>query len=262
MLNLLFLDQKYIAYTLDLKRYLPRFLFAREPFLIQIGNAIFQIEPRSSDLFTLYEIFSDQGYLPKLHKNPHDFETVVDFGANIGAFSIWAYLTFDPKLVIAAEMEPRCYRRLVENIALNHLEETVRPIHTAIFNKSGAVGTKKIPGSTFYAITPRAAADLVRSFSFDDFLAFADLDWIDLLKIDIEGAEKYLLTEENMALFQQRVGYILLETHSLNEFRAEQAVDYLSRLGFQLRMTRTPYILDRNYIIDACNPARMGHRFL
>jgi hypothetical protein len=74
------------------------------------------------------------------------------------------------------------------------------------------------------------------------------------LKIDIEGAEKYLLTEENAPLFQRRVGYILLETHSLNDFRVEQAVAYLSGLGFRLAMTRTPYILDRNYIIDACNP--------
>jgi FkbM family methyltransferase len=255
MLNLLFLDQKYIAYTLDLKRYLLQFLFSRKPFPLQIGNALFQVEPRSSDLFTLYEVFTDQGYWPKLHKNPHDFETVVDFGANIGAFSIWAYLTFCPKLAIAAKMEPHCYNRLVENIALNHLEDTVRPIHTAIFNRSGAVGIRKITGSTFHAIAPRNAAGLVRSFSFEDFLIFTGLGWIDLLKIDIEGAEKYLLTEENMPLFQERVGYILLETHSLNEFRAEQAVNYFSKLGFQLRMTRTPYIMDRNYIIDACNPA-------
>jgi len=163
-------------------------------------------------------------------------------------------MTFHPKLVIAVEMQADSYQRLVENIDLNQLEEFVRPIQTAIFSKSGTVGTKKIPGSTFYTVAPRAAVSLVRSFSFEDFLNFTGLERIDLLKIDIEGAEKYLLTEENVPLFQKRVGYILLETHSLNDFCTEQAVDYLSGLGFRLAMTRTPYILDRNYVIDACNP--------
>lgn len=254
MLNLLSLDRKYIAYTLNLRQYLPRFLFALKPFPIRIGGAIFQVEPRSSDLFTLYEIFSYRGYMPRLIENPNDLETVVDFGANMGAFSIWAHLTFHPKSVIAVEMENHCYHRLVKNIALNHLEESVRPIQTAIFSKSGTVGTKKIPGSTFYTVAPQSAINLVRSFSFEDFLGFTGLERIDLLKIDIEGAEKYLLTEENVPLFQQRVGYILLETHSLNDFCTEQAVDYLNGLGFCLAMTRTPYILDGNYIIDACNP--------
>lgn len=208
MLNILFLDQKYISYTLDLRRYLPRFLFARKPFPIQIGNAIFRIEPRSSDLFTIYEIFSAQGYLPKLPNIPLEMETVVDFGANIGVFSVWASLVFRPKLVIAAEMEPYCYQRLMENIALNHLEEIVRPIHTAIFSQSGAVATKKIPGSTFYTVAPHQTVQQVKSITFEEFLNFTGLDWIDLLKIDIEGAEKYLLTEENAPLFQHRVGYI------------------------------------------------------
>ena len=107
--------------------------------------------------------------------------------------------------------------------------------------------------STFFQVAPHKADRRVRSFSFEDFLKHTGLERIDLLKIDIEGAEKYLLTEANVPLFQQRVGYILLETHSLNDFRAEQAVTYLSGLGFRLAMTPTPYVLGRNYIIDAYN---------
>lgn len=254
MLNILFLDHKYISYTLDLKQYLPRFLFGLKPFLISIGNSKFYITPRSTDLFTIYEIFSDRGYLPKLPNYPRDLETVVDFGANIGVFSVWVAQTFHPRSVIAVEMEPDCYHRLTEAIALNQLEDTIHPFQAAIFNQSGTVATKKIPGSTFFTIAPQKSTHQVRSFSFQDFLTHTGIDRIDLLKIDIEGAEKYLLTDVNAELFQHRVRYILLETHSLNDFRTEQAVAYLSRLGFHLAMTRTPYVLDRNYIIDAFNP--------
>jgi FkbM family methyltransferase len=254
MLNILFLDQKYIAYTLDLRRYLLKFLFASHPFSLQMGQAKFLIEPRSTDLFTIYEIYRDLGYLPKLTNMPLNPKTVVDFGANIGVFSIWAFQTFHPQKVFAVEMEVHCFRRLVDNIALNGLTGSVEPIQAAIFDHSGAVSAKKIPGSTFYALAPHANGSMVNSFSFRDFLDITRLDQIDLLKIDIEGAEKYLLTEENASLFQHRVRYILLETHSLNDFRTEQAVAYLSSLGFRLAMTRTPYVLDRNYIIDAYNP--------
>jgi hypothetical protein len=79
------------------------------------------------------------------------------------------------------------------------------------------------------------------------------LNRIDLLKIDIEGAEKYLLTGENAGLFQEKIRYILVETHALNDFHVEHVVNYLSGLGFRILMTRTPYVLDRNYIIDAYN---------
>jgi FkbM family methyltransferase len=254
MLNLLSLDPKYIAYTLDLRRYLLKFLFASRPFPIQFGQAKFMIQPRSSDLFTIYEIFRDQGYYPKLSNISVDFKTVVDFGANIGVFSIWACQTFQPQTVVAVEMEANCYNRLVDNIALNSLDGSIHPFQAAIFAQSGAVGARKVPGSTFYALTPSKSGSRVRSLSFADFLETTQLDRIDLLKIDIEGAEKYLLTEENTPLFQRQVGYILLETHTLNDFRFEQAVAYLSGLGFRLALMRTPYALDRNYIIDAYNP--------
>ena len=37
MLNILFLDQKYISYTLDLKRYLPRFCLPESHFQSRLG---------------------------------------------------------------------------------------------------------------------------------------------------------------------------------------------------------------------------------
>jgi FkbM family methyltransferase len=171
---------------------------------------------------------------------------VVALGAIIGVFSVWASSVFRPKSVVAVEMEPDRYHQLVENIALNHLEDTVQPFQGAIFSHSGAVGTRKIPGSNFYEVVPHKSTHRVNSFSFNDFLKVTGLDRVDLLKIDIEGAEKYLLTEENASLFKRCIRYILLETHSLNDFRSEQAAAYLGGLGFRLALTRTPYKWDRN----------------
>ncbi len=255
MLNILMLDQAYISYTVALKRYLPRFLFGIEPLEVQVGHSKFLVEPRSSDLFTIYEIFYDQGYLPSLPNLPQEMHTVVDFGANIGVFSVWAAHCFHPRRVIAVEMMPGCFQRLRRNIALNALEGTIEAVQGAIFDRSGEVGIRQITGSVFYAIAPQRITHTVPSFSFKDFLCTNQIEQIDFLKIDIEGAEKYLLTAENGDLFRERVRYMVLETHTLNDFRIEQAVAYLSGLGFRLALSRTPFVLDRNFIINAANPA-------
>ena len=255
MLQILTLNRKYIAYTLSLKKYLLKFLFNRKPFPLQFGEATFLIEPGSSDLYTIYEICYDRGYEPRQQSFPHHFRTVVDFGANIGVFSVWAAQAFHPETLVAVEMEPACFRQLSANICLNGLESVIRPIQAAIYEHTGQVATRRRIGFSFHELLPHGTCNCVQSFSFADFLQRTGLETIDLLKIDIEGAEKYLLTAENACLFRDRVKYILLETHSLNGFDVNHCTAYLRDLGFQLVLTPTPYVIDKNFIIDALNPA-------
>ena len=255
MLQILALDRKYIAYIFSLKKYLLKFLFNRKPFPLRIGEATFLIEPGSSDLYTIYEICYDRGYEPKQQPFPHHFRTVVDFGANIGVFSVWAAQAFHPETLVAVEMEPACFRQLSANICLNGLESVIRPIQAAIYEHTGQVATRRRIGFSFHELLPHGTCNCVQSFSFADFLQRTGLETIDLLKIDIEGAEKYLLTAENACLFRDRVKYILLETHSLNGFDVNHCTAYLRDLGFQLVLTPTPYVIDKNFIIDALNPA-------
>jgi len=255
MLQILALDRKYIAYTYSLKKYLLKFFFNRKPFPLRFGEATFLIEPGSSDLFTIYEIFYDLGYVPRQQQPPYQFRTVVDFGANIGVFSVWAAQVFHPETLVAVEMEPACYRQLTANIRLNDLESIIRPLQAAIYEHSGQVATRRRVGYSFHELLPHGVRNYVQSLSFADFLQHTGLEIIDLLKVDIEGAEKYLLIPENARLFQERVKYIFLETHSLNDFNTGHCVAYLRDLGFHLVLTPTPYVIDKNFIIDALNPA-------
>jgi FkbM family methyltransferase len=255
MLQILTLDRKYIAYTCSLKKYLLKFLFNRKPFPLQFDGATFLVEPGSSDLYTIYEICYDRGYEPRQQQPPYHYRTIVDFGANIGVFSVWAAQAFHPEKLVAVEMEPACFRQLNANIKLNGLESVIRPIQAAIYEHSGQVATHRRVGFSFHELRPHGSQHCVPSFSFADFLQHTGLNTIDLLKIDIEGAEKYLLTAENAGLFRERVKYILLETHSINDFGVDRCVAYLRDLGFKLVLTPTPYVIDKNFIIDALNPA-------
>lgn len=258
MLNILFLDWKYISFTYDLRRYLLQFLFALHPFLVDMGGEQIWVKPRSSDLFTIYEIYRDGGYAPKMAYTPGNIKTIVDVGANIGVFSLWASRFFPAKKVYAIEMEDSNYKELLANITVNELHETIIPVQAAIFNKSGSVGIRRMGGLGFHMINVQEKTHTVKALSLADFLASTGIETIDLLKIDIEGGEKYLMTPENEEIFRTRVGYVFLETHDVNDFRTEHGVEYLQKLGFEVTLTPTPYVIDHNRIIDARNPTLCG----
>ncbi len=258
MLNILFLDRKYISFTYDLRRYILPFLFSLRPFLVDVGGEQIWIKPRSSDLFTIYEIYCDGGYSPKLPYTPGNIKTIVDVGANIGVFSLWASRFFPAKKIYAVEMEDSNYEQLQANIAVNGLEETVIPVQVAIFSESGSVGIRRMGGLGFHMINVQEREHTVKALSLADFLSSTGIETIDLLKIDIEGGEKYLMTPENEDIFRKRVGYVFLESHDVNDFRTEHGVAYLQKLGFETTLTSTPYVVDHNYIIDARNPALSG----
>lgn len=260
MLNILFLDWEYISFTYDFRRYILPYLFALREFTVEISGHQILVKPRSSDLFTIYEIYRDRGYLPKLQYTPTDIETVVDFGANIGVFSLWAHHIFAPKKIYAVEMEASNYKQLLANISINALEATIQPVQAAIFNESGSVGIRRMEWlGGFHMLNLDEKLNTVKALSLADFLAMTNIEMIDLLKIDIEGAEKYLLTPENEAVFRDKVRYVFLETHSVNDFRTEHGVEYFQRLGFEISLAPTPYVLDKNHIIDARNPALCGN---
>ena len=68
-----------------------------------------------------------------------------------------------------------------------------------------------------------------------------NLKVVDLLKIDIEGSEKYILTRENEKLFIERVKYVMLEAHDLNGNKKEDALEYFKRIGFEFEYSRVPW---------------------
>ena len=80
-----------------------------------------RIKPRSGESFTFYEIMVRHDYLNDgITLRPG--ATVVDIGANIGAFAVMAASIVGPRgRVIAFEPIPETFERLRENVALSGL---------------------------------------------------------------------------------------------------------------------------------------------
>jgi FkbM family methyltransferase len=128
---------------------------------------------------------------------PHD--TCIDVGANFGYYTcLFAHLAWRGR-VLAYEPDPHMFRNLVDNIAINWCEGVVEPVNSAVGAEHGQITLHRWinrAGNTGI-IAPHdevAPGFRVNSETFDIPMVPLDslmdrLERVDLIKIDVEGAE-------------------------------------------------------------------------
>ena len=144
--------------------------------------------------------------------------TAVDLGANWGYFSLLAATAVGPSgRVIALEPDPRQFEALRLNVAMNEFPQ-VTPMQAAAAAQEGRIsllgydedeanrGVSRIADPS----TPGRRFD-VRSTSVD--MLTGAWPHVDLVKIDVEGAEDGVLDGMRAGLRAKRYGAILLELH-------------------------------------------------
>ena len=169
---------------------------------------------------------------------------VVDAGANWGYFTLIAAAAAGPSgRVIALEPDPRLSPILERNIDLNGFTQVeVRPI------AAGAVGGRLVLtgyGDTeanrgTSSIATRDGAGTAREFEVEcttiDALT-AQHPEVDVVKIDVEGAEDLVLEGMREGLAAKRYRAILLELHptllAARGIAPEACVDLLSSYGYR-----------------------------
>ncbi|WP_435022581.1 FkbM family methyltransferase (plasmid) [Tundrisphaera sp. TA3] len=147
--------------------------------------------------------------------------TFVDVGAHWGYFSlIVADHVGRGGRVVSIEADPRVYGMLERSLALNDLPQ-VRPVHAAAAAGTGHVtligfdetsdnwGTSRIDGG---AAGPGGSYE-VPARSVDEILDDLGVDVVDLIKMDIEGAEALALTGMAAGLRRGRYRRLLIELH-------------------------------------------------
>ena len=143
--------------------------------------------------------------------------TIIDAGANIGAFSLRAARAAPAARIVALEPFPATWSRLREHIGRNHLEgrvvcrpwalgrsDAVRLMDDAAGRPSQSRGL--LPAGQAGGGVPVEAVTLAT------LLRREHLERVDLLKMDIEGAEHEVLAATPPEVLR-RVGSIALEYH-------------------------------------------------
>lgn len=229
-------------------RYFKQYLFGKKPFIVDAYGLKFYIRPRSYSFFIIGEIFGAQDYnfARKIGKP----DVALDLGACIGESSIWFAKKLRAKKVIAVEMDNQNYEDLVKNVSLNSLDKKITALNLAISDKNGTISyTRNRFNHGMHRISRVSSKFKAKSCTLKEIFRITNLSKIDCLKMDIEGSEKYVLTEANKDIFKNKVSCVVMESHSQDDFDYYYPKKYLSQLGFKVNVKRQ--LFKRPLIIEA-----------
>lgn len=183
----------------------------------------FELICTSADLNAVAETCVTEDYQMHEHLKIKPGDVVFDVGANMGSFAIYA--AKKGARVYAFEPIEENYNRLIDNIKHNKLEDRINAFQYGIFahsgtqtlhisdNNKGGHSMLDNGGQTDVTISIKRLADV---------FAENKITHVDLLKIDIEGAEYEIfehLTPEEARIIKKIVGeYHMFPDYSKHNF--------------------------------------------
>jgi FkbM family methyltransferase len=168
----------------------------------------------SSDIPTYKQVFINQEYDFLTKTQP---KVIVDAGANIGLASIYFANKYPGAKIIAIEPEASNFELLKENVAQY---PNIVPIQAALWDKNEEIDvidpglgkwgfmteksdySKTLTGNNCHAVSAMTVAKIMQDYN---------LSKIDILKIDIEGAEKEVFSDTSSWI--EKVDSIIIELH-------------------------------------------------
>jgi FkbM family methyltransferase len=200
----------------------PRLLRRAISVSVRLGSEAYRVALKTrTELDVLKEIGIDDEYRPA---DEISADTIVDLGASIGLASLRLLSSHPGARVIAVEADPVLIPRLRANVA--GLPVTV--IHAAVAATSGSRPFYRSDIDSWANSLDRTSATQtpvpVPALSLGDLLDSNQLDHVDLLKLDVEGAEWEIFEGP----VDPRIAAIVGEVHRRGANTPEEFIENLS----------------------------------
>jgi len=205
--------------------------------IIYFKNGTKYIMRNKSDSIAFFE-----NYFLKLNNPNEKFEIkkddiVIDIGAHIGYFTIYAAKNAYQGIVYSIEPYRESFEILKKNLKLNDLSN-VKPFHAAISKITGQVtlyiDKNNQIGNSIFRMDETTESEKVESFSLRDFMENNKIEKIDFLKIDCEGAEfEILLNLEKEVL--KKINKISAEIHENDNNSLDKLIDFFNKNNFKIK---------------------------
>jgi FkbM family methyltransferase len=178
--------------------------------IVVVGGCEFSVRPDSTDQMIIDEVFG--GDYESIGRDTTD--VILDIGANIGAFSILAAKNTANCKIIAVEPEETNFAKLIENVALNGLEDRIECVNLAVSSVAGKDAWAEVGmfgGTSVYLDRDDTHTSLVRTTTLDEIIGNKKVSY---LKMDTEGHE-YLIFEGLSDKNLSRIKKIVMEYHGV-----------------------------------------------
>jgi FkbM family methyltransferase len=199
---------------------LPNPYYPHQELIAYLRNDVkFHFHFKSGEIGTISEIWCKKIYTKNLPIE--DGDIIIDIGANIGAFSIFAAKNAKNIKVFAYEPSPVAFSTLVKNIKENNLEKVIFPFKMGVagkrgkrilfFRSNGSDTTDTIIEKHKEIMRHNANLE-INVTELEDIFKINNLNYCNFLKIDAEGAE-YEILFNTPAKIVRKIEKIALEYH-------------------------------------------------
>jgi FkbM family methyltransferase len=197
------------ALSMPIKERVPGLRSARIRLRLRDGGSYFECQVRvRTDLMTLREVFLAQEYAL-----PDDLEprVILDLGANIGAAAIYFHLKYPQATIHALEPAAETFALMQDNVRQFPRMHAHRLAVAGANGRAAFYTSREASKATLLAAVGGDGEEEVETCTLARVMETLGLDRVDLVKVDIEGAE-----HEVFQAFHEmdRIGLVIGELHA------------------------------------------------
>lgn len=213
-------------FTAYLKWVASNALYGRPPMRVLPTGAILGTWLSFSEYWSFYDLVPSQEilFLERCLSQRDGIERIAfDIGANLGVFT--CLMDVQGCHVHAFEPIPETFCRLKKNVQSNKQLNRTHLNCLAIGKEQGLVtfqidaadaATNRLTVSGEAGCNGQISTQLVATISLDDYCAHQNIEKIDLVKLDVEGMEPYVLQGARRLLAEKRIKAFLIEICPVN----------------------------------------------
>jgi FkbM family methyltransferase len=207
----------YVPRVVFLVRNWPQYFFnyifrLKRPTEYRFRNGSRLIDPIGTLAGTIAVIFVRREY-----GSIRNFRTIIDVGANMGGFALFAAKSCPEATIYCYEPEQNNFSTLTRNITVNHLQNRVSAFQCAVASSSGPreIAVNLSPLHSLFTTSKGGRRQSINCVTLSEIIKDLSLEKIDLLKMNCEGAEYEIFgncAQEHL----DRIHNIRLEYHELD----------------------------------------------
>lgn len=187
----------------------------------------------------LKEIYRDQVYKPFLEDRQN--LTILDVGANIGLFSLYA--ADFAKRIYSLEPSQTHTDVLKEMIRYNGFEDKITPVKAALSHENGTADFYHSENVTMFSLDKRVdntgEKETVETITLDKLFTDYKIKHVDFMKLDVEGSEAKIVGSKGFEAVADKIDTIVLEYHTWSGVNPAQIVNNLTDYGYQVKPLQT-----------------------